>query len=226
VIGGMAGDQQAATIGQACFKAGQSKSTYGTGCFLLMNIGNKFKISTNKLLTTVAFKINGKKMFCYEGSIFVAGSAIQWLRDNLHFFKNSNETDKLYKKANKNENLYFVPALTGLGAPYWNPNARGTFFGITRNTSKEDIIKATLDSLSYQTYELIECMEKDSKTKISEIRVDGGMVKNNNFLQSLSDITQIKIIRPKNIETTSLGAAYLAALQSGLIKNTKEINKL
>ena len=225
-IGGMAGDQQAATIGQACFDKGQSKSTYGTGCFLLMNIGDKFKLSKNRLLTTVAYKINGKKMFCYEGSIFVAGSAIQWLRDNLHFFKNSKETDKLYKKANKNENLYFVPALTGLGAPYWNPNARGTFFGITRNTSKEDIIKATLDSLSYQTYELIECMEKDSKTKISEIRVDGGMVKNNNFLQSLSDITQIKIIRPKNIETTSLGAAYLAALQSGLIKNTKEISKL
>ena len=225
-IGGMAGDQQAATIGQACFNKGQSKSTYGTGCFLLMHIGDKFKLSKNRLLTTVAYKINGKKMFCYEGSIFVAGSAIQWLRDNLHFFKNSNETDKLYKKANKNENLYFVPALTGLGAPYWNPNARGTFFGITRNTSKEDIIKATLDSLSYQTYELIECMEKDSKTKISEIRVDGGMVKNNNFLQSLSDITQIKIIRPKNIETTSLGAAYLAALQSGLIKNTKEISKL
>ena len=225
-IGGMAGDQQAATIGQACFDKGQSKSTYGTGCFLLMNIGDKFKLSKNRLLTTVAYKIHGKKMFCYEGSIFVAGSAIQWLRDNLHFFKNSNETDKLYKKANKNENLYFVPALTGLGAPYWNPNARGTFFGITRNTSKEDIIKATLDSLSYQTYELIECMEKDSKTKISEIRVDGGMVKNNNFLQSLSDITQIKIIRPKNIETTSLGAAYLAALQSGLIKNTKEISKL
>ena len=224
-IGGMAGDQQSATIGQACFNKGQSKSTYGTGCFLLMNIGNKFKMSKNRLLTTVAFKINGKKMFCYEGSIFVAGSAIQWLRDNLNFFSSSSETDKLYEKANKNESVYFVPALTGLGAPYWNSNARGTFFGITRNTSKEDIIKATIDSLSYQTYELIECMEKDSKTKINEIKVDGGMVKNNNFIQSLSNITQIKIIRPKNIETTSLGAAYLAGLQSGIIKNTKEINK-
>ena len=143
-IGGMAGDQQSATIGQACFNKGQSKSTYGTGCFLLMNIGNKFKISKNRLLTTVAFKINGKKMFCYEGSIFVAGSAIQWLRDNLNFFSSSSETDKLYEKANKNESVYFVPALTGLGAPYWNSNARGTFFGITRNTSKEDIIKATI----------------------------------------------------------------------------------
>ena len=225
-IGGMAGDQQAATIGQACFKKGQSKSTYGTGCFLLMNIGEKFKLSKNRLLTTVAFKINGKKMFCYEGSIFVAGSAIQWLRDNLKFIKDSSETDKLYKKANKDESLFFVPALTGLGAPYWNPNARGTFFGITRNTSKEDIIKATLDSLSFQTYELIECMEKDSKTKISEIRVDGGMVKNNSFLQSLANISQIKIIRPSNVETTSLGAAYLAAIQSGYLKNTSQISKL
>ena len=225
-IGGMAGDQQSATIGQACFKKGQSKSTYGTGCFLLMNIGEKFKLSKNRLLTTVAFKINGKKMFCYEGSIFVAGSAIQWLRDNLKFIKDSSETDKLYKKANKDESLFFVPALTGLGAPYWNPNARGTFFGITRNTSKEDIIKATLDSLSFQTYELIECMEKDSKTKISEIRVDGGMVKNNSFLQSLANISQIKIIRPSNVETTSLGAAYLAAIQSGYLKNTSQISKL
>ncbi len=197
LIGGMAGDQQAATIGQACFSKGQSKSTYGTGCFLLMNIGSKFKLSKNRLLTTVAFKIHGKKMFCFEGSIFVAGSAIQWLRDNLQFFKDSKETDKLYNKANNNENIYFVPALTGLGAPYWNPNARGTFFGLNRNTSKEDIIKATLDSLSYQTYELIECMEKDSNIKISEIKVDGGMIKNNNFLQSLSNISQIKIIRPK-----------------------------
>jgi glycerol kinase len=225
-IGGMAGDQQASAFGLSCFKKGQTKSTYGTGCFLLMNIGEKFKLSKNRLLTTVAFKINGKKMFCYEGSIFVAGSAIQWLRDNLKFIKDSSETDKLYKKANKDESLFFVPALTGLGAPYWNPNARGTFFGITRNTSKEDIIKATLDSLSFQTYELIECMEKDSKTKISEIRVDGGMVKNNSFLQSLANISQIKIIRPSNVETTSLGAAYLAAIQSGYLKNTSQIIKL
>ena len=225
-IGGMAGDQQAATIGQACFDKGQSKSTYGTGCFLLMNTGNKFKLSKNRLLTTVAYKIKGKKMFCYEGSIFVAGSAIQWLRDNLKFFKFSDETDKLYNKANKGENIFFVPALTGLGAPYWNPNARGTFFGLTRNTSKEDIIKATLDSLAYQTFELIECMEKDSKTKISEIKVDGGMINNNNFIQSLANITQIKIIRPSNIETTSLGAAFLAGLQAGVLSNTNDIKKL
>jgi len=224
-IGGMAGDQQAATIGQACFNAGQSKSTYGTGCFLLMNIGNKFKISSNKLLTTVAFKINGKKMFCYEGSIFVAGSAIQWLRDNMLFFRDSKETDMLYSKANKNEKVLVVPALTGLGAPHWQPNTRGAIFGLTRNTSQSDIIKATLDSLSFQTLDLIESMQKDAKIKIIEIRVDGGMINNNNFLQSLSNITQINIVKPKNIETTSLGAAYLAGLNAGLIKNTNEIIK-
>ena len=225
VIGGMAGDQQAATIGQACFNAGQLKSTYGTGCFLLMNIGSKFKISTNKLLTTVAFKINGKKMFCYEGSIFVAGSAIQWLRDNMQFFKDSKETDKIYSKANKNEKVIVVPALTGLGAPHWKPNTRGAIFGLTRNTTQADIIKATLDSLSFQTLDLIESMEKDAKIKIKEIRVDGGMINNNNFLQSLSNITQVKIIKPENIETTSLGVAYLAGLNAGLIKNENTISK-
>ena len=225
-IGGMAGDQQAATIGQACFSAGQSKSTYGTGCFLLMNIGSKFKLSSNKLLTTVAFKINGKKMFCYEGSIFVAGSAIQWLRDNMMFFKNSKETDKLYSLANENENVIVIPALTGLGAPHWQPNTRGAIFGLTRNTSQADIIKATLDSLSYQTLDLIESMERDAKISISEIRVDGGMINNNNFLQSLSNVTQVKIIKPENIETTSLGAAYLAGLSAGIIKNTNDIKKL
>ena len=224
-IGGMAGDQQAATIGQACFSAGQSKSTYGTGCFLLMNIGSKFKLSSNKLLTTVAFKINGKKMFCYEGSIFVAGSAIQWLRDNMMFFKNSKETDKLYSLANENENVIVIPALTGLGAPHWQPNIRGAIFGLTRNTSRADIIKATLDSLSYQTLDLIESMERDAKISISEIRVDGGMINNNNFLQNLSNVTQVKIIKPENIETTSLGAAYLAGLSAGIIKNTNDIKK-
>ena len=225
-IGGMAGDQQAATIGQACFSSGQSKSTYGTGCFLLMNIGSKFQLSTNKLLTTVAFKINGKKMFCYEGSIFVAGSAIQWLRDKMLFFKDSKETGNLYLKANKNENVIVVPALTGLGAPHWQPNTRGAIFGLTRNTSQADIIKGTLDSLAFQTLDLIESMEKDAKIAISEIRVDGGMINNNSFLQSLSNITQIKIIKPKNIETTSLGVAYLAGLNAGLIKDINEITKL
>ena len=151
-----------------------------------MNIGSKFQLSTNKLLTTVAFKINGKKMFCYEGSIFVAGSAIQWLRDKMLFFKDSKETGNLYLKANKNENVIVVPALTGLGAPHWQPHTRGAIFGLTRNTSQADIIKGTLDSLAFQTLDLIESMEKDAKISISEIRVDGGMINNNSFLQSLS----------------------------------------
>ena len=225
-IGGMAGDQQAASIGQACFHEGQSKSTYGTGCFLLMNIGNKFNISSHKLLTTIAYKIKGKKMYCYEGSIFVAGSAIQWLRDKLLFFKDSIETDKLYSNASKNENIIVVPALTGLGAPHWQPTVRGAIFGLTRNTSIPEIVKATLDSLSFQTLDLIESMQKDANIKIKEIRVDGGMIKNNNFIQSLSNVTQAKIIKPKNIETTSLGVAYLAGLQAGIIKNTQQIEKL
>jgi len=226
MIGGMAGDQQSATIGQACFKKGQSKSTFGTGCFMLMNIGNKFQISSNKLLTTVAFKINNHKMFCYEGSIFVAGSAIQWMRDKLKFFKQSKDTDDLYLKANDEENLIVVPAFTGLGAPHWKPNVRGAIFGLTRNTSKNELIKATLDSISLQTNDLIQSMEKDSKIKIKEIKVDGGMVNNNNFIQSLSNITQTKIIKPSNTETTSLGVAYLAALQAGILKNINQINRL
>ncbi len=225
-IGGMAGDQQSATIGQSCFNKGQSKSTYGTGCFLLMNIGNTFRISSNKLLTTVAYKINNKKMFCYEGSIFVAGSAIQWLRDKLLFFKDSGETNKLYSKANKGENILVIPSLTGLGAPHWQPNVRGAFFGLTRNTSIPEIVKATLDSISFQTLDLIESMEKDAKTKIKEIRVDGGMANNTNFLQALSNVSQVNIIKPVNIETTSLGVAYLAAIQAGLLKDTKQIEKL
>ena len=225
-IGGMAGDQQAAAIGQACFQSGQSKSTYGTGCFLLMNIGNKFKLSKNKLLTTIAFKIGSKKMYCFEGSIFVAGSAVQWLRDKLNFIKSSHQTNKLYNKANTNENVIFIPALTGLGAPHWKADVRGAIFGLTRNTSIPEIIKATLDSLSFQTLDLIESMQKDAKIKIKEIRVDGGMINNNNFIQSLSNITQINITKPKNIETTSLGVAYLAGLQAGIIKNTQQIEKL
>ncbi|MBS56588.1 MAG: glycerol kinase [Rickettsiales bacterium] len=226
LIGGMAGDQQAATIGQACFKVGQAKSTYGTGCFLLMNIGNSFQLSSNKLLTTVAYKIKGKKMYCYEGSIFVAGSAIQWLRDKLFFFSDSEDTNTLYVKANKEEKVMVVPALTGLGAPHWNPDIRGAIFGLSRNTSIADIVKATLDSLSLQTLDLLTSMQKDSKIKLKEIRVDGGMINNNNFIQSLSNINQIKIIKPNNIETTSLGVAYLAAIQSGVIKNFSEINNL
>ncbi|MDC0226674.1 glycerol kinase GlpK [Alphaproteobacteria bacterium] len=225
-IGGMAGDQQAATIGQACFQIGQLKSTYGTGCFLLMNIGKNFKISKNKLLTTVAYKIGNEKMFCYEGSIFVAGSAIQWLRDKLYLFNNSKKTSFLYSKADKHEDIIFVPALTGLGAPHWKPNVRGAIFGLTRNTSIPELVKATLDSLAFQTFDLVESMEKDAKIKIKDMRVDGGMVANEQFIQSISNILQAKIIKPQNIETTALGAAYLAGINSGIIKNLSSIKKL
>jgi len=224
-IGAMAGDQHSALIGQACFKIGQSKSTYGTGCFLLMNIGYKFKLSKQKLLTTIAYKINNKKMYAYEGSIFVAGSAIQWLRDKLKFFKSSSDTNKLYEKANKNERIVVIPALTGLGAPHWAPNVRGAIFGLTRNTSISDIIKSTLQSIAYQTYDLINCMEKNSGKKIIDMRIDGGMAKNINFIKFLSNILQINIIRSQNIETTALGVAYLAGLFSGIIKKTSDIEK-
>ena len=225
-IGGMAGDQQAATIGQACFNKGQSKSTYGTGCFLLMNIGDKFKLSKNKLLTTVAYKIGNEKMFCYEGSIFVAGSALQWLRDKLFFFTKSNETNLMYSKANKDQKIIVVPALTGLGAPHWKPNVRGGIFGLTRNTSIPDIVKATLDSLAFQTLDLLIGMQRDAKIKIKDMRVDGGMSSNDNFLQSIANILQVKIIKPENIETTALGAAYLAGLNSGIILDLNSIKKL
>jgi len=225
-ISGMAGDQQAANIGQACFKKGQSKSTYGTGCFILTNIGKEFKLSKNKLLTTVAYKIGNKKIYCFEGTIFVAGSAIQWLRDNLLLFKKSKETNILYTSANPNENIIVIPALTGLGAPHWKPNVRGGILGLTRNTSIADIVKATLDSVGFQTSNLVKCIQKDAKTTIKEIRVDGGMTENENFMQSLANILQVKIIKPANSETTALGAAYLAALGAGFINSTESINKL
>jgi len=225
-INGMAGDQQAANIGQACFKKSQSKSTYGTGCFILTNIGRKFKLSENNLLTTVAYKIGNEKIYCFEGTIFVAGSAIQWLRDNLLLFKRSKETNLLYISANPNENIVVIPALTGLGAPYWKPSVRGGILGLTRNTSIADIVKATLDSIGFQTGSLLKCIQKDSKTKINELRVDGGMIENDNFMQSLANILQIKIIIPTNNETTALGAAYLAAIGAGVIKNTGSITKL
>ena len=191
-----------------------------------MNIGKNFKLSKNKLLTTVAYKIGKEKMYCYEGSIFVAGSAIQWLRDKLKFFKFSDQTNQLYSEARKEEKIIIVPAFTGLGAPHWEPNVRGGIFGITRNTSIAEIVKATLDSIAYQTFDLVKAMEKDSKIKIKEIKVDGGMISNHNLIQSIANVLNIKILKPKNIETTSLGAAYLAALSSGHLQNLQSIKKI
>lgn len=220
-ISGMAGDQQASLIGQACLKKGMSKSTYGTGCFFLMNIGDKPKYSKNKLLTSIAYKINGKTTYCLEGSIFTAGSAIQWLRDGLKIIKSPRETSHLYNKADKEQNIYIVPAFTGMGAPYWNPNVRGAIYGINRNTGISEIVKATIQSVCFQTKDLVKLIQQDSSARISEIRVDGGMIHNSSFIQFLSDILNIKIIIPKYSESTALGAAYLAAIGIKLININK-----
>tara|TARA_Y100000590_G_scaffold219869_1_gene248960 strand:+ start:2467 stop:3942 length:1476 start_codon:yes stop_codon:yes gene_type:complete len=221
-IFGIAGDQQAALIGQTCFNKGMSKSTYGTGCFLLMNIGKMPKLSNNRLLTSIAYSINGNTYYCLEGSIFTAGSAIQWLRDGIKIIKSASETDKIYKKSSKDQKIFMVPAFTGLGAPYWKPDIRGSIFGINRNTGIADIIKATIQSICFQTKDLVKLMEKDSLIKISEIRIDGGMIKNQSFIHFLCNILNIKIVVPKYLETTALGAAYLSAIGCGMI-NFKNI---
>ena len=224
-IGGMAGDQQAATIGQACFKPGSIKSTYGTGCFMIMNIGQKLKISKNNLLTTIAYKINNKTTYALEGSIFIAGAAVQWLRDSLKVIKTAQETEIFYSKSDQSQKIYFVPAFVGLGAPYWDGEARGAIFGMTRNTGIAEFVKAAIDSVAYQTKDLVIAMQKDSGVPIKQLKVDGGMVANEDFLQFLSNILILNCDRPKVTETTALGAAYLAGLSSGFIKNTEEISK-
>ncbi len=225
-IGGVAGDQQAATIGQACFKEGMVKSTYGTGCFLLMNTGNKFIESESKLLSTKAYNIFDKKDFALEGSIFNAGTVVQWMRDEMNFI---NDASKIEELANNSKNtIQFIPAFTGLGAPYWNSDVRGQITGITRDTSKADIAMAALKSICYQTRDLLECLLNDTKLKRSDftIRVDGGMSKNNLMMQLLSDITQVRIERPLSQESTAMGAAYLAGMKSGVYKDVAEVEKL
>ena len=224
-IGGIAGDQQAATIGQACFEPGSIKSTYGTGCFMLMNTGKNLKISKNNLLSTIAYRINGKTCYALEGSIFIAGAAIQWLRDILKVISDVNETEELYEKSESDQQIYMVPAFVGLGAPYWEGDARGAIFGLTRNTGVPELVKAAIDSVGYQTKDLVIAMEKDSDLKISQLKVDGGMVKNEKFLQFLSNILITTCNRPVITETTALGSAYLSALQSGIIKDLSEITK-
>ena len=192
---------------------------------MIMNIGSKMKISKNNLLTTIAYKINGKTTYALEGSIFIAGAAIQWLRDSLKIINKAEETESLYKKYDRSQEVYFVPAFVGLGAPYWDGEARGAIFGMTRNTGVAEFVKAAIDSVAYQTKDLIVSMEKDSGLKINQIKVDGGMVKNEEFLQFLSNILMLKCDRPRIIETTALGAAYLAGISSGIIKNTEQISK-
>ena len=230
-IGGVAGDQQAALIGQCCFDPGDVKSTYGTGCFMMVNSGDKILYSENKLLSTIGYRIDGKTTYALEGSIFVAGSAIQWLRDGLNFFEDSFETEAMSKIASLDSRVLVIPALTGLGAPYWDAEARGAIFGITRDTSKEDITKATLESVAFQSKDLVEAMKKDNAT-FKKLMIDGGMVNNNWFCQQLANTLQVEVSRPAIIETTSLGAAFLAGLKADLyddlssLKETKVIDKV
>jgi glycerol kinase len=217
-IQGVAGDQQAATIGQACFEPGMMKSTYGTGCFALLNTGDKAVASNNRLLTTVAYQLNGKRTYALEGAIFIAGAGVQWLRDGLKIVKNAQETGALAKLADKNQNVYLVPAFVGLGAPYWNADARGALFGLTRGTTNKELARAALEAVCYQTNDLLEAMKRDwGSSGTTILRVDGGMTASDWTMQFLSDILGAPVDRPTVLETTALGAAYLAGLQAGLL---------
>ena len=223
-ITGVVGDQQSASIGQCCFDPGSLKSTYGTGAFVLLNTGNKKIYSKNRLLTTIAYRIKGKTTYAMEGSIFIAGAGVQWLRDRMKFFKKAKDTEKIIKSLKDNKDVYLVPAFTGMGAPYWNQNARGVLSGLTRDTGPKEIVRSTIESVAYQTHDLFEAMKHDGlRPKI--VKVDGGMVMNNWFAQFLSDVVNVKVLRPKVHETTALGAAFMAGLKIGTYKSLKDISK-
>lgn len=222
-IAGAAGDQQAALFGQTCFKEGEVKNTYGTGCFLLMNTGEKPVESKNGLLTTIAWGLNGKVNYALEGSIFVAGAAIQWLRDELGILSSSTESEKMAASVEDSNGVYIVPAFVGMGAPYWNSYARGSIFGLTRGSNKNHIVRATLESLAYQTTDLLKAMEEDSGINLAALKVDGGASANNLLMQIQADLLDTVVQRPKCIETTSLGAAYLAGLAVGYWKNKEDV---
>ena len=221
-INGVIGDQQAATVGQSCFQKGSTKITFGTGAFIIMNTGNKKINSKNKLLSTICYRINNRTTFALEGSIFIAGASVQWLRDKLKIIKSAKITEKISKKQINNNNVYLVPAFTGLGAPYWKPNVRGILTGLTRDTGRNEIIRATLESVAYQTSDLLNAMKKDG-LKPSVIKVDGGMANNYWFIQFLTDILNIKVLKPKVYETTSLGAAVMAGYYIGVYKSLSDI---
>ena len=225
LVGGIAGDQQAALIGQACFKEGMAKSTYGTGCFLMLNTGEQPRKSQHRLLTTVAYQAGGVTHYALEGSIFMAGATIQWIRDGLKLIQNASETLDMAKTVGANNHVYMVPAFTGLGAPYWDPHARGAIMGLTRDTGIAEIVTAGLQSVCYQTKDLLEAMAKDNAVP-SRLRVDGGMVVNDWVVQFLSDILGLPIQRPAVTETTALGAAYLAGLTSGVYASLDEVGQL
>ncbi|WP_068673031.1 glycerol kinase GlpK [Oceanobacillus sp. Castelsardo] len=224
-IAGIAGDQHAALFGQACFEKGMTKNTYGTGCFMLMNTGEKAVGSKKGLLTTIAWGLDGKVEYALEGSIFVAGSAIQWLRDGLRMINSSSESEDFASKVDSTDGVYMVPAFVGLGTPYWDSNARGAVFGLTRGTTKEHFIRATLESLAYQTRDVLNAMISDSGVELKTLRVDGGVVKNNLLMQFQSDILGAQVERPAIKETTALGVAYLAGLAVGFWSGKEEIAK-
>ena len=223
-INAVLGDQQAAAVGQACFSKGSVKSTYGTGAFAIMNTGNSKILSKNKLLTTICYRLKNKNTYALEGSIFIAGAGVQWLRDKVKLINNAKETEKIANSKKNNDGIYIVPAFTGLGAPYWSPDSRGVITGLTRNTDWKNLVRAVIESVAYQSYDLFEAMRKDgSKPKI--IKVDGGMIANNWFAQFLSDILDTDVLRPKIQETTSLGVAFFAAYQIGEFKSLNEITR-
>ncbi|MED1206045.1 glycerol kinase GlpK [Heyndrickxia acidicola] len=224
-IAGVAGDQQAALFGQACFAEGMAKNTYGTGCFMLMNTGEKAVRSENGLLTTLAWGLNGKVEYALEGSIFVAGSAIQWLRDGLRMFKDAKDSESYASRVDSTDGVYVVPAFVGLGTPYWDSDVRGAVFGLTRGTSKEHFVRATLESLAYQTKDVLAAMEADSGIELKTLRVDGGAVANNFLMEFQSNLLNVPVERPVVSETTALGAAYLAGLAVGYWESQEEISK-
>ncbi|HQP91190.1 MAG TPA: glycerol kinase GlpK [Candidatus Omnitrophota bacterium] len=224
-ISGIAGDQQAALFGQACFEPGEVKNTYGTGSFILLNTGKRRPVSKHGLITTLSCGLQGEPVYALEGSIFIAGAALQWLRDGLRIIRRSPESEAMAGSLTDNEGVYFVPALVGLGAPYWDAHARGAIFGLTRGTKRAHIARAALEAICYQGKDVLFSMEKDSGLKIRELKVDGGASANNFLCQFQADILGVRVSRPKIIETTSLGAAYLAGLSEGLWKNTFEIKK-
>ncbi len=224
-IAGIAGDQQSALFGQMCTRPGMVKNTYGTGCFMLMHTGSNPVSSTHNLLTTVAWRINGKTEYALEGSVFIAGAVVQWLRDGLGIIRQASDVEKLARDVPSSEGVFVVPAFAGLGAPHWNQHARGTIVGLTRGSTKSHIARAALNSIAYQTYDVLKAMEADSGISIKELRVDGGATANDLLMQFQSDILNVKVVRPKIIETTALGAAYLAGLAVGFWKGIDDIRQ-
>ena len=225
-IAGIAGDQQAALFGQACFEKGMAKNTYGTGCFLLMNAGSKAPLSSHGLLTTIAWKIGDQTTYALEGSAFIAGALIQWLRDNIGLFSDAAETEAMAATVHDTGGVYIVPAFVGLGAPHWDPHARGTMIGLTRDTNKNHLARAALEAIAYQSWDLLNAMEQDTGTPLKLLRVDGGATANNFLCQFQADILGLNVSRPQNIETTAMGAAFLAGLATGVWNSMSEIQQM